>query len=115
VERQIRESYAYDDRFHGEIERRARAALAGRTSASEMQALGGDYAVTTFELRPAGGSAAERAGGALAVGLEAEEWSEWSRSRRFRSDVPAGSWKRRTGSSRRRSCRVPGAVRPSRR
>ncbi len=77
VERLIRQEYDRDDRLHGQIEKRARQALEGARSASEMAILGGEYATTTYALRPAGQDPAGP-DTAEVIALESAEWSAWS-------------------------------------
>ena len=82
VDRLLRNWYAYDDRFHGEVARRAREALASIHSAAEMQGLGTDYVETTFVRRDhdeAGLDSADRASwiDRHTLSLAAREWDDW--------------------------------------
>jgi len=53
VRRLAQNWYASDDRFHGDLERAAREALARIRGVAEMQALGGEYSEVTFVRRSA--------------------------------------------------------------
>ncbi len=74
--RLIRDSYASDDRFHGEVRRQAEAAIAGTKSAGGMRAMGGDYVETTFRRGVHGGRIADRGPEDRAIELDSEEWNE---------------------------------------
>ncbi len=77
VERLIRNAYAYDDRFHGAVERRARESLAGARDAAGMRALGGDYVEATYRLRDAAGVGPDVEREGRVVALTAEEWKDF--------------------------------------
>jgi hypothetical protein len=48
VGRSLRQAYAYDDRFHGELKQRVRAALGNGGSATQLKFLGGQYHEVEF-------------------------------------------------------------------
>jgi len=82
VDRLIRNWYATDERFHGEVGRSAREAAAGVRSASEMPALGGTYITAAFRLAGAAEQdGRERTAAApdskRVISLDAEEWADW--------------------------------------
>jgi N-acetylneuraminic acid mutarotase len=56
AERLIRNWYARDDRFHGNLRRKAEEALAGLSSGSELSVLGDDYAETAWKLASRSGT-----------------------------------------------------------
>lgn len=51
ADRLIRNWYARDERFHGDLRRRAEAALAGLSSSAGLSSLGAEYSETTWRLR----------------------------------------------------------------
>lgn len=70
----IRNAYAYDERFHGDLRRTAETALAACGSIDCMRLLGGEYAETTW--RRVTGRAEECSPGRNVVSLDAQEWQD---------------------------------------
>ena len=78
VERLIRNWYAHDERFHGELKQRAERELAMRNTAPQLRQAGGEYA----EIEWTRGERAEshrRGAGVKAVTMNAEEWEAQAR------------------------------------
>src|SRR5262249_22507254 len=48
ADRLVRNWYAGDERFHGDVRRRAEAALAGMSDANRLKTLGAEYSETTW-------------------------------------------------------------------
>jgi N-acetylneuraminic acid mutarotase len=77
ADRLVRNWYARDERFHGEVRRRAEAALAGVSDPSQLKALGADYSEATWRLGRDGEKDGEPSGTVQGdVVLEAGEWRE---------------------------------------
>ena len=74
ADRLIRDWYASDDRFLGEVRRQAEAAIAGSKSAGGMRAMGGVYVETTSRRGVHGGRIAGRGPEERAIELDREEW-----------------------------------------
>ncbi len=74
--RLIRNWYANDDRFHGELKAKANAALAACDSAGCMKTMGGTYRETTWKLRAGEADAPRGDPENRAVLLDAEEWEK---------------------------------------
>ncbi len=78
ADRLVRDWYARDVRFHGDVRRRAEAALVGVTDPTQLKSLGTEYSETTWRLaRPDG--AKDESPSATKPGvivLEAAEWRE---------------------------------------
>ena len=74
ADRLLRSAYSSDDRFHGEIRRRARAALAGNPD-SEIRALADRYEERTLVLEESPAAPAHRPGGGTRF-LDRPDWDE---------------------------------------
>jgi len=75
VDRLIRGWYARDERFHGDVRRRAEAALARASDVGQLRALGAAYDETTLRLRRPGEEPARKKQGEVV--FDEEDWREW--------------------------------------
>ncbi len=73
-DRLVRNWYASDERFHGELKGRATAALSACSSVGCMPSLGGEYREISWKLRSEGPEGPEREQHEDVIRLEAEEW-----------------------------------------
>ncbi len=84
ADRLIHNWYARDERFHGDLRRRAEAALAGVSSAAQLSSLGAEYTETTWTREREGGASEVEASESIAdrerkpsqIPLDAEAWQE---------------------------------------
>jgi len=94
VERLVRNFYAYDGRFHGELRSVIQRALDGLGSVDDMRSLGGDYRETTWRLSTDFGvteGAATGDGEHSIVQLDAQQWEEHVEDVAARFDEQPGS------------------------
>ncbi len=80
VERLIRNWYAHDERFHGELKDRAERELLTRNTAHELRQTSGEYAEVEWA-REESAEASRRGAGSRTVTMNAEEWE--TRTRQF--------------------------------
>ena len=74
ADRLIRNWYAYDEHFHGELKQKAEAALFTCQSVECMPSMGGEYRETTWKIKAGEAEIAERRPHPDAIGVEAGEW-----------------------------------------
>ena len=72
--RLIHNWYTSDDRFHGDVRRKAEAALAGVSGAVQLKTLGAEYTETTWKLKRDGDAPSPEKPNEIA--LDAAEWQE---------------------------------------
>jgi hypothetical protein len=76
VERRVRELYAGDGRIHGDLRRKAEAALSSCINAESLKRVGKFYRETTWKLRDERGKAADSVNGDSSILLDPEEWTD---------------------------------------
>ncbi len=91
VERLIRNWYANDTRFHGDVRKKAEAALATCANVDCMKAMSGEYHETNWKLRAEGATCAPDEARDRAVRLDAEAWTSHVGRLATRLDATAGS------------------------
>ncbi|MFQ5719446.1 MAG: hypothetical protein ACE5IK_07835 [Acidobacteriota bacterium] len=91
ADRLARRWYAFDDRFHGDLRRRAGEELASHPTADQLRLAGGSYQETELRRRPDAGPAPRLAAGSGRL-LDPNEWAvEQARLRGlFTSSRPTG-------------------------
>src|SRR5262245_59412711 len=74
ADRLIRNWYAHDDRFHGELKKKAEAALAACQSVECMPSMGGEYRETTWKIELPETQRSERESRRDVILLKGEGW-----------------------------------------
>src|SRR5260370_28593456 len=76
ADRLIRSSYAYDERFHGELKQRAEVELRKRGSVARMRKLSGDYDVAEFVKESPTNLSLSNKRHKQVIDLNEDEWQE---------------------------------------